>query len=242
MRYLLVSDIHSNLAAFEAVLATAGAFDSIWCMGDIIGYGPQPNECIERLRSFPHVCVAGNHDWAAIDKLDVSAFNHDALQACLWTRKQLSSDNWKFIEELPERLVDGNFTIVHGSPRYPVWEYITHSSVAAMSFSCFDTPYCLFGHTHVPVVYRDVGSIVRSDSLQPLPAEAIELASSRLLINPGGVGQPRDADPRASYAILDLERGVVEYQRVSYPIEQTQQLMLDRGLPPRLAHRLSVGW
>lgn len=242
VRYLLVSDIHSNLAAFDAVLASAGPFDSIWCMGDVIGYGPQPNECIERLCSFPHLCVAGNHDWAAVGKLDVSAFNHDALQACLWTREQLSPDNRKFIGQLPERIVDGDFTIVHGSPRHPVWEYITHSSVAAMSFACFDTLYCLFGHTHVPVVYRDIGSMHRSESLQPPLSEAIHLTSDRLLINPGGVGQPRDADPRASYAILDLDRNVVEYQRVAYPIEETQRLMLDRGLPPRLANRLTVGW
>ncbi len=242
MPYLLISDIHSNLAAFEAVLATAGPFDMIWCMGDLVGYGPQPNECVERLRAFPHVCVAGNHDRAAIDKLDVEAFNPDALRACLWTREQLTPDNWQYIEELPDTIVEGDFTIVHGSPRHPVWEYISHSFVAAANLAHFETLYCLFGHTHIPSIYRDVGSLHHCETLDVNPGETIQLTADRLLINPGGVGQPRDADPRASYALLDLAGKTIEYRRVPYPIEETQRLMFDLGLPPRLAHRLSIGW
>jgi predicted phosphodiesterase len=242
MRYLVLSDIHSNLAAFEAVLADAGEFDKVWCLGDVIGYGPQPNECIERLRSLPHICVAGNHDWAAINRLDVSAFNPDALRACLWTRKQLTPSNWELIEDLPETLVEDGFTIVHGSPRYPIWEYITRPAVAMANFEHFDTPYCLFGHTHIPVVYAFDGLQNTCDASIMAENDPMPLDIERLLINPGGVGQPRDGDARASYVILDSEENTVEYRRVEYPIEETQQLMLSLGLPPRLAMRLSIGW
>ncbi len=242
MRYLILSDIHSNLGAFEAVLADAGPFDMIWCLGDVIGYGPQPNECIERLKALPHVCIAGNHDWAAIDKLDISAFNPDAMRACLWTREQLSPSNWDFIEKLPEKHIEDRFTLVHGSPRHPIWEYITSSSVAAANFSYFDSMYCFFGHTHIPAVHRSTDGLGTGDSLTWPLDDPLTIDAERLLINPGGVGQPRDMDPRASYMVLDLERNRIEHRRIAYPVEETQQLMLSVGLPPRLAMRLSVGW
>lgn len=242
VRYLVLSDIHANLAAFEAVLADAGQFDSIWCLGDVIGYGPQPNECIERLKGFPHVCVAGNHDWAAINKLDISAFNPDARQACLWTREQLTPDNWEYIESLPERLVEDRFTIVHGSPRHPIWEYITHPYVAAANLASLDTFYCFFGHTHIPVVFACTRSPRRCEALMMPLSDPVPLGEPRWLINPGGVGQPRDGDPRASYAILDTDANTVEHRRVEYPIEETQRLMVERNLPARLATRLMFGW
>jgi len=242
MRCLVLSDIHSNLNALEAVLADAGSFDQIWCVGDIIGYGPQPNECIERLRSFPHLCVAGNHDWAATDMLDVSNFNPDALRACLWTREQLTPRNYAYIAGLPERFTIGRFTIVHGSPRQPIWEYITHLSIAAANVARFDTPYCLFGHTHIPAVYSFCGFPQKGNELTPVLNEAMPLRDERLMLNPGGVGQPRDGDPRASYVLLDTEVNTVEYRRVAYSVQETQELMLSLGLPRRLAARLSLGW
>jgi diadenosine tetraphosphatase ApaH/serine/threonine PP2A family protein phosphatase len=242
VRYLLLSDIHSNLAAFEAVLADARPFDKIWCLGDVIGYGPQPNECIERLREFAHICVAGNHDWAAINRLDIAAFNSDAIAACLWTREQLTQDNWKFIQELPDRLVEGDFTFIHGSPRHPIWEYISHFSIAAANFPYFKTPFAFFGHTHVPVVYRSLGSQTISEEFMLPLNEPVPIGQERLLVNPGGVGQPRDGDPRASYMIVDLDKNTFEYRRVEYPIEETQRLMASAGLPPRLIARLSIGW
>ena len=242
MRYLVLSDIHSNLAALDAVLADAGAFDTVWCLGDVVGYGPQPNECVERLRSLPHIGVAGNHDLAAIDQLDISAFNPDAVTACLWTREQLTLHSWKFLEDLPHTIVEGDFTIVHGSPRHPIWEYITHPAVAMANLANFDTVYCLFGHTHVPVIYAfDVSAETCEGFAMPEDAP-IPLGGDRLLVNPGGVGQPRDGDPRASYMVLDMEHSTMEYRRVEYRIEETQQLMFSLGLPRRLAERLSVGW
>ncbi|MEA3459769.1 MAG: metallophosphoesterase family protein, partial [Chloroflexota bacterium] len=185
MRYLVISDIHSNLAAFEAVLADAGEYDKVWCLGDLVGYGPRPNECIERLRQLDHVCVAGNHDWAAIGKLDLEDFNADARRACLWTRKTLSPENWKFLESLPERLEfpDLDFTLVHGSPRHPIWEYILSPFTAEANFAHFDTRFCLVGHTHVPTVFRqrpwDPGEL----------SNPLHLGEERLIINPGSVGQ-----------------------------------------------------
>jgi predicted phosphodiesterase len=242
MRYLVISDIHSNLAAFEAVLSDAGQFDMVWCLGDVIGYGPQPNECIERLGALPHICVAGNHDFAAVDRLDISAFNPDALRACLWTANQLTPANREFIQGLPERFVEGSFTIVHGSPRYPIWEYVSHCAVAMQNFPHFDTTYCLVGHTHVPVIYRQRSSATICDSFTLSVDEVVSVGKDRLLINPGGVGQPRDGDPRASYAILDTGNMTIQQKRVEYPLQETQALMRSLGLPPRLAERLSLGW
>lgn len=244
VRYLIVSDIHSNLAAFEAVLNDAGPCEEVWCLGDVVGYGPQPNECIERLRALPFQCVAGNHDWASTNKLDISDFNPDAMRAALWTRDRLTRDNWKFIQELPEKLVQGDFTLVHGSPRHPIWEYITHPGVAAQNFSCFDTAYCFFGHTHVPAVYL---SLTRQDSDgEDLPElvqrTPMHLDTQRWLINPGGVGQPRDGDPHASYMLLDPQEKTLEYRRVEYPVTETQRLMRIAALPSRLVERLQYGW
>jgi predicted phosphodiesterase len=244
VRYLVVSDIHSNLVAFEAVLNDASPFEAVWCLGDVVGYGPQPNECIERLRALPFQCVAGNHDWASISKLDTSDFNPDAVQAALWTRDQLTRDNWKFIQELPEKLVEGDFTLVHGSPRHPIWEYITHPGVAAQNFSCFDTAYCFFGHTHEPAVYLSLNEqdSEREELPELVQRTTIHLDRHRWLINPGGVGQPRDRDPRASYMLLDPQARTLEYRRVEYPVEETQRLMRAAGLPPRLVERLEYGW
>jgi predicted phosphodiesterase len=242
VRYLILSDIHSNLAAFEAVLADAGAYDQIWCLGDIIGYGPQPNECVELLKSLPHICVAGNHDWAVIERLDVSAFNPYALRACLWTREQLTAENWEYIENLPERLVEGRFTIVHGSPRHPVWEYITDSRTATINLAYFDTEYCLFGHTHRPIVFVCDASAGDCEGFMMPLRDPVPMPEERFLLNPGGVGQPRDSDPRASYVLLDLEEMTVELRRVPYAIKETQRLMVSSGLPMQLAKRLEVGW
>jgi predicted phosphodiesterase len=250
MRYLIISDIHSNLAAFEAVLTDAGSFDKVWCLGDVVGYGPDPNECVERLRDLPHVCVVGNHDWAALGKMDTEDFNPEAKRACLWTREQLSASNLEYLEALPKSLVEEDFTLVHGSPRQPIWEYILDSSVAQANFEHFDTRFCLVGHTHVPVIYRShvFGHDPNRacDTLIPSLDDPLGLGEDRLIINPGSVGQPRDGDPRASYAILDSgpKRSdlTLEYRRVSYPIEITQARMVEKNLPVRLIMRLSYGW
>ena len=243
MRILVLSDIHANLAAFDAVLAHAGSFDRVWCLGDIVGYGPDPNECVERVRELRrYQCLAGNHDWAALGKLDLSDFNTDARLAALWTRQQLTPDNRAFLEARLEQIgpLEERYTLVHGSPRYPIWEYILDEAIAAENFPYFSTQVCLVGHTHVPVIYAETPAGVRA--LRPPLDKPHPLGDQRLIINPGSVGQPRDGDPRASYLLLDMDAGTVTYRRVDYPIEATQEKMAAVGLPPRIIARLEYGW
>lgn len=243
MRYLILSDIHSNLEAFEAVLEDAGPVDQVWCLGDVVGYGPDPNGCVARLRSMDHLCVAGNHDWATVGKLDLSDFNPDAREANLWNRQQLTPSNLAYLESLPETLVQGDFTLLHGSPRHPIWEYIIYASTAEVNFEHFNTPYCLVGHTHTPVVFRQQNDDGQSsETLAPQVDQPMHLRSERLIINPGSVGQPRDGNPRASYAVLDDEARTFEHRRVAYPWEKTQAKMMGQDLPLRLVLRLQYGW
>jgi len=240
MRYLVLSDIHSNLAALEAVLAEAGEVDQVWCLGDLVGYGPDPNECVERIRALPHLCVAGNHDWGTLGKLDLNNFNAYARWANLWNREQLSEENREYLDILDEYVVEGDFTLVHGSPRDPIWEYVMSPDTAERSFAFFDTPYCFVGHTHVPRIF-----VERGTSCEAVPVQenrVVPLGHERLIINPGGVGQPRDGDPRAAYLILDTENLTIVHHRVEYPIEVTQERMRKAGLPLRLIERLDYGW
>ena len=156
MRYALLADIHANLAAFTTVLKDIerrGGVEELWCLGDIVGYGPDPGPCIELLRQYQHICVAGNHDLAAIGKLDISDFNPDAAFTSRWTAGQLSPEHIKYLAGLPTVIEKDDFTLVHGSPREPIWEYLTSSSVAKESFACFKSHFCLVGHSHRPLVF-----------------------------------------------------------------------------------------
>jgi len=242
MRHAIIADIHANLAAFKAVLddmAQQGKVDEIWCLGDIVGYGPDPHQCIELLRQYKHVCVAGNHDWASVGKIDTSYFNPDGAIACLWTTQQLTTWDIEYLESLPLVIKKDSFTLVHGSPREPIWEYVISNSIATENFAFFKSQYCLVGHSHAPLVFRNEGD---SSSLsQFFPNIGLLLGSSRLIINPGGVGQPRDGDPRASYAIYDSQNRVIKHYRVSYDIDATQEKMMRERLPLRLVARLSHG-
>lgn len=241
MRYAILADIHSNLAAFQAVLQhleQSGGAEELWCLGDIVGYGPEPEECLALLHQHRHLCVAGNHDWAAIGLVDISDFNPEAAAACLWTGKQLGAKAVAYLKGLSLRLERDDFTLVHGSPRYPIWEYLLSEDAATENLSYFQSRYCLVGHSHVPLLFEEAPK--GRCRLRPLPAELI-LAQSRLILNPGGVGQPRDGNPLASYALYDSEQKKVWLFRVSYDIEATQKKMLALGLPRRLALRLSYG-
>jgi len=243
MRYAIIGDIHANLAAFTAVLddiKRQGGMEKVWCLGDIVGYGPDPHECIELLRQTDHVCVAGNHDWAAIGKVDTAEFNPDAAAACHWTTQQLSSTDVEYLENLPLVIEEDDFTLVHGSPREPIWEYLMSTSIAKENFASFKSQFCLVGHSHVPLVFSHDESGACSAS-RFLPNIRLALGRNRLIINPGGVGQPRDGDPQASYAIYDSETRQVRLYRVSYDIRSTQDRMVARGLPMRLVARLSDG-
>ena len=156
MRILVFSDIHSNLTALEAVLAAAGNVDAYWCLGDLVGYGPDANECIALVRDLPNlVCVRGNHDAATLGEVDQNTFNHEASLAITWTKRILNAESQEFLLSLPERLKIDDITLVHGSPRNPVWDYIMDYMTAERMFQFFDTRICLVGHTHVPAIWKE---------------------------------------------------------------------------------------
>ena len=243
MRTLVLADIHSNLEALQAVLDDAesrGGFDRVWSLGDVVGYGPDPGECIEVVRSLDHAGVAGNHDMASIGRLSTEAFNPDARAAASWTLGQLSGDQAAYLAGLPLKFEENEFTVVHGSPRDPIWEYVVSVEAALASFLNFDTNWCLLGHSHIPFLCRpsEDGGAAFLDFPLDTP---IVLGTDRLIINPGAVGQPRDHDPRASYAFFDSDEGAVFHHRVEYDIETTQEKMRRYGLPEFLVERLASG-
>jgi predicted phosphodiesterase len=241
MRILVISDIHANLPAFQAVLEDAkGKWDQIWCLGDLIGYGPHPNECVTLLREYDHISLSGNHDWAVMGRIDINTFNKEAKRVVEWTRQNITQETMAYLQTLPSILIKPPFTLAHASPRQPVWEYILDAYTAAINFDYFDTPYCLVGHTHVPIIFEEMKNNeigVFAPALSPQV-----LNGHRRIINPGSVGQPRDTDPRASYALLNTDTLTWEYCRVPYPIAETQKAMRDAGLPKRLIKRLEYGW
>jgi predicted phosphodiesterase len=239
MRIAVLSDIHSNLAALDAVREDLPPVDEIWVLGDIVGYGPQPNEVVRSLQEMGARSVLGNHDGAAIGTVDANDFNPDAQTAVEWTGEQLDANSRAYLGTLPEVRVSGDVTAVHGSPRDPIWEYITSTSTAAANLSHFETWLCLFGHTHLPTIFR--ANDGRMEIVGAEPGDPIRIDARRALINPGSVGQPRDGIPASAYAILDDREATAEFRRVEYDIGRTQRLMQQAGLPPRLADRLSWG-
>ncbi len=242
MRILVISDIHANLTSFEAVLADAGEFEAAWCLGDLVGYGPDPNECIARVRGLPNlVCLLGNHDAATLHQIDTDNFNPDAHTAIEWTRQTLTPEAYAFLQSLPEKVVVDLVTLAHGSPRQPVWEYLLDTRTASLNFNYFETPYCLVGHTHLPVVYYMPDESRTAQLVVPEASMQVTLAP-RAILNPGSVGQPRDRDPRAAYAILDTTHNTWEFHRVVYDISSVQKRMEAVGLPDRHIQRLASGW
>jgi diadenosine tetraphosphatase ApaH/serine/threonine PP2A family protein phosphatase len=242
MRTLIISDIHANLPALEAALADAGQFDAAWCLGDLVGYGPDPNECIERIRNLPNLqCIMGNHDAAAVGAIDVDAFNPDARKTVLWTRERLNPDNKEYLMNLPDRVKLDFITLVHGSPYKPIWEYLLDTRSATISFEYYDTPYCFVGHTHLPVLYYLPDDRTTAQLIVPEHVSQMTLAP-RAILNPGSVGQPRDRDSRSAYAILDMADFTWEWHRVLYDIQGVQDRMRKENLPERHITRLSAGW
>ena len=243
MRILIISDIHANLVALEAVLADAGPFDAAWCLGDLVGYGPNPNECVARVRALPGlICLLGNHDQAVLGDVDLRVFNGDARAAISWTQQAITPTSLEYLRSLSPECVWREFTLVHASPRQPIWEYILDADTAYHNFPYVTTPYCLVGHTHQPVIFQQLAP--EGDVLEEEPdyRDPRPLARQRLIINPGSVGQPRDNNPDAAYALLDLEDEIWHYRRVAYDIAATQDRLRKAGLPERLAARLGYGW
>jgi predicted phosphodiesterase len=234
-RILVISDIHANLTALEAVLADAGKVDETWCLGDIVGYGPDPNECIRRIRSLPKlICLMGNHDTAAIGNLALAAFNHDARRSLMWHKETVTKKNLIVV-------VCGEVSLTHGSPRDPIWEYVMNALTARINLSFFSTPWCFVGHSHMQVVFQYRARRDSVDIVVLPPGEGYEL-TERAILNPGSVGQPRDRNPRAAYALYYPETKIWEPRRVEYDIQAVQKRILEAGLPPRHAERLAGGW
>jgi diadenosine tetraphosphatase ApaH/serine/threonine PP2A family protein phosphatase len=239
MRIAVVSDVHSNLPALEAVIEAVGEVDAWWHCGDIVGYGPHPNEVVERLRGLGARGVLGNHDAAALGSDIVAWFNPWAQEAAAWTARRLSADARAWIEALPDRLFIDGWTLVHGSARDPMEEYVTSEAVAAATLAIVETVRSLHGHTHVPVAWREIAP--SAEKRRPVYGEALAFGSDRWLLNPGSVGQPRDRDPRASALVLDMSADTATWLRVEYPIAKTQADIRRAGLPVILADRLAEG-
>jgi diadenosine tetraphosphatase ApaH/serine/threonine PP2A family protein phosphatase len=244
-RCLVVADIHSNLVALDAVLdevQRSGGFDELWLLGDIVGYGPDPSGCIERVRGHRCLCVAGNHDFGVTGSIDLAAFNPDAAAACLWTRSVLERPDIEFLRDLPRTVERLPFVLVHGSPREPLREYIVSAGQARDALLALDrVPHVLAGHTHVPSLFT-MGSGGRVLAQPVRDNTVIGLEKGRFLLNPGAVGQPRDGDPRASYALFDDAANVVSFRRVTYDVDAVSSAMREKGLPARLGARLHLGY
>ena len=241
MRVAVVSDIHSNLHALEAVLATieAEAPDELWCLGDLVGYGPRPNECCATIAERADVCLAGNHDLAVRGTIDLEEFHGEAGLAATWTREVLEPE-WKgLLDRLePEGSAHG-VSLYHGSARDPIWEYVLSDEAALATLELAGSPLVLVGHSHVALQVVQSGDKV-AGGVAPVGRE-LELGGVRALLNPGSVGQPRDGDPRAAYLLLDLDAQQASFRRVEYDVEQTQREMREAGLPEMLAARLQLG-
>lgn len=245
---LLLSDIHGNLPALDAVLEDAesrGGYSAVWVLGDSVGYGAQPNEVVDRLWTLPRVVmVKGNHEAAALGEISVADFNPVSAAAAVWTARHLNEATRDYLRGLPELAVDHGVTLCHGTPRNPIWEYLISARVAEDNLGHFDTVGCVCGHTHVPSVF---GSYFERSwhAIQAQDGDALDLNYQRWFVNPGSVGQPRDGDPRASYAVMhfheDTSRLSVEFYRVEYDIVTAQNLIFEAGLPLPLGFRLSEG-
>lgn len=242
MRSAILADIHSNATALMAVLEDIdrrGGADELWLLGDIVGYGPDPHRCFEILRRFKCVGVSGNHDLAVLERLSVSSFDPDAAEAIRWTKRQISTEDALFLTRLEPVVESNGFTLVHGSPRQPAWEYLLSLSTARENFSSFKTTYCLVGHTHIPMSFKKEAG---ATSAAPLSESVgLVLGKASLILNPGSVGQPRDSDSRAAYATYDSGSRVFRLHRVPYDIAAVRERMWNAGLPVRLATRLEHG-
>jgi diadenosine tetraphosphatase ApaH/serine/threonine PP2A family protein phosphatase len=241
MRVAVISDIHANEQALDAVLGAIDAAvpDAIWCLGDVVGYGPAPNQCCAVVAERADVCLVGNHDLVVLGRLDAADFNEDAAAAALWTRHELDDESRAFLDRLEPSAVVPGAELFHASARDPIWEYVLSAEAAYGSLIATTAPLVLVGHSHVPLaIGLDDASNLHGGLAEG--GSEIELAG-RWLLNPGSVGQPRDGDARAAWLELDTDAGRARFHRVEYAIEETQAAMRARGLPEALAERLAHG-
>ena len=241
MRVAVISDVHSNLHALEAVRRDIERErpDEVWNLGDSVGYGPRPSECCELLARLASLSLVGNHDLAAIGRLSLNGFSPVAAAAAAWTREHLTESASAYFADLePASKLDG-CELYHGSPREPIWAYVLRAEGAADAFSLSSEPLLLVGHSHYAMAASLVEERLGFD-LAP-GGTVVNLSAGRWLLNPGSIGQPRDGDPRSAYLLLDLDAGRAEFRRVEYEVERTQSEIREAGLPEQLASRLSRG-
>jgi predicted phosphodiesterase len=239
MKYAIIADIHGNFEAFQTVLddIKAQQCTHIACLGDVVGYGANPKECLDAVRAMNIPVVKGNHDEMCSIEEDMEGFNPHAAEAVLWTRQQLTEDDKKWLRDLKYIRMVTSFTIVHATLDVPQrWGYVFDKLAAAASFTYQNTAVCFFGHTHVPVAFiRD--TVVRGGTYSKFKVES----GRKYFVNVGAVGQPRDGNPKAAYVVYDMDEGTIELRRLDYDIATAQKKILEAGLPPRLAERLAFG-
>jgi diadenosine tetraphosphatase ApaH/serine/threonine PP2A family protein phosphatase len=240
-RVAVISDVHANWHALEAVLAAVDEErpDEIWCLGDLVGYGPRPNQCCAEIARRAELCLVGNHDLGVLGELDLLDFAPEAVESARWTREVLADEARAYLRSLrPAGRRDG-VELFHASPRNPVWEYVLTGEAAAAAFDLTEEPLVLVGHSHVPLaIALEDGSL--DGGLAPEGTQT-ELGADRVLLNPGSVGHPRDGDPRAAWLMLDFGARRAWFRRTAYPVERTQAEIRERGLPDALAERLAHG-
>ncbi len=240
MRVAVISDVHGNLPALEAVLEHAGAtgVDELWSLGDIVGYGARPSECLALVRERSAICLGGNHDLVVSGALDIDQFTSDAGDAARWTRSVLSAEELEFLASLSPKGERAGISLFHGSIRDPVWEYVLTADVAEASLKAQSTDLALVGHSHVQLSLAWTKAGLEGGKAEPDQEVALD---RKQLLNPGSVGQPRDRDPRAAWLLLDTDAGLARFMRSEYDIDRAQADIREAGLPTRLADRLSRG-
>jgi diadenosine tetraphosphatase ApaH/serine/threonine PP2A family protein phosphatase len=241
-RVAVISDVHANRHALDAVLAAVDAEgpDELWCLGDLVGYGPRPNSCCAAVQERAAICLAGNHDLGVLGVVDLQEFAPDAVASATWTRGVLAPEARAYLESLSPEGRRPGVELFHASPRDPVWEYVLSAEAVEASFELTEANLVLVGHSHIPLAVALADGAL-AGGMAPEGTQAELRAGARLLLNPGSVGQPRDGDPRAAWLLLDFEAGRASFRRVAYPVERTQEEIRERGLPDALAERLARG-
>ena len=245
MHLAIISDIHGNLPALEAVLAEVDAItpDEVWCLGDVVGYGAEPNECTELVRERCSLSLAGNHDLAVLDAIDISSFSPAAAEAAQWTQAQLTDEAREYLGGLHAADETRDVALYHASPRDHVWEYVLWPEQAGECIAKQARRIALIGHSHIALCFRaaDDGDVDATEGAQVTAGTQLDLRAGRWLLNPGSVGQPRDGDPRAAWLELDTENWTATYRRTEYEIDRAADSIAAAGLPEHLGKRLFVG-
>ena len=238
----LLSDTHGNLPAFEAVLEEVAAegVDETWCLGDLVGYGAQPDECVALAAERCDLCLTGNHDLVVLDELQMSSFSSNAAAAADWTRRRIGSETLEFLRRLAPEDLTREIALYHASPRDPVWEYVLSTLLADLCLDEMEARVGAIGHTHVALFFHRENGGTAVGAQTPAGTE-VDLSKGEWLINPGSVGQPRDGDPRAAWLLLDLQGWTATWRRTEYPIDSAAAAIREAGLPAALADRLYYG-